>query len=81
MADLGFTVILTGKKPSAPPFIDLGMPGMKMGPNQVILTADEKNVYQGKGIIVRCPSGRKTWQATVTVPDVGTAEFVFDVIY
>ena len=28
MADLGFTVILTGKKPSAPPFIDLGMPGI-----------------------------------------------------
>lgn len=83
MTDLTFTVILSGKKPSANPYIDLGMPGMKMGPNHVKLKeeATGKNIYKGTGIIVRCPSGRRTWKASVTVPDVGTAEFVFDVIY
>jgi hypothetical protein len=82
MTDLTFTVILSGKKPSANPYIDLGMPGMKMGPNYVKLKeATGKNTYEGTGIIVRCPSGRRTWKAAVTVPDVGTAEFVFDVVY
>jgi hypothetical protein len=82
MTDLKFTVILSGKKPSANPCIDLGMPGMKMGPNHVKLKeAAAENNYVGTGIIVRCPSGRRTWKASVTVPDVGTAEFVFDVIY
>jgi hypothetical protein len=82
MTDLTFTVILSGKKPSANPYIDLGMPGMKMGPNVVKLKeATEKNTFEGTGIIVRCPSGRRTWKASVTVPDVGTVEFVFDVIY
>jgi len=77
MTDLTFTVILSGKKPSANPYIDLGMPGMKMGPNQVKLKEDTgENTYVGTGIIVRCPSGRRTWKAGVTVPDAGTAEFI-----
>ena len=38
-------------------------------------------VYRGEGVIVRCPSGRRTWKAKVTIPDVGSVEFVFDVIY
>jgi hypothetical protein len=82
MTDLTFTVMISGKNPSTNPYIDLGMPGMKMGPNHVKLKeAAEKNTYAGKGIIVRCPSGRRSWKASVTVPDVGTAEFVFDVVY
>jgi hypothetical protein len=30
---------------------------------------------------VRCPSGRRTWRATVTIPDVSQADFIFDAIY
>jgi len=81
MTDLTFTVMLSGKKPNATPHIDLGMPGMNMGPNQVTLESVGNNTYKGKGIIVRCPSGRRTWKAAITIPDVGTTEFVFDVIY
>ncbi len=81
MTDLDFIVTIEGKKPASPPFIDLGMPGMQMGPNQVVLKDGGNNTYLGKGIIVRCPSGRNTWKAAVTVPDVGVAEFVFDVVY
>jgi hypothetical protein len=81
MTDLKFRIILTGKQPKAPPYIDLGMPGMKMGPNRVPLKSVGNGVHEGTGIIVRCPSGKKVWKATVTVPNMGTAEFIFDVIY
>ena len=81
MRDLTFTVALSGLKPSADPFIDLGMPGMVMGPNRVLLRPAGDGTYQGTGVIVRCPSGRLTWKATVTIPDKGAVEFVFDVVY
>jgi hypothetical protein len=81
MADLKFTIILTGEQGVSEPFIDLGMPGMKMGPNRVFLKSQGKGVYTGTGIIVRCPSGKRIWNATVTVPDKGFVEFIFDVIY
>ena len=81
MTDLKFTITLTGKQGVSEPFIDLGMPGMKMGPNRVLLKSNGKGVYSGTGTIVRCPSGKKIWKATVTVPDMGSAEFIFDVIY
>ena len=81
MTDLNFTITLTGKQGVSEPFIDLGMPGMKMGPNRVLLKSNGKGVYSGTGNIVRCPSGKRIWKATVTVPDMGSAEFIFDVIY
>jgi len=81
MKDLKFQVILSGEKKIPAPYIDLGMPGMNMGPNRVELRSVSDNVYEGQGIIVRCPSGRRTWKATVTLPEVGKVEFVFDVIY
>ena len=81
MKALTFRVALSGKKPSALPFIDLGMPGMDMGRNRVQLKPVGEGTYEGSGIIVRCPSGRRTWKAVVTLPDMGTVEFVFDVIY
>jgi hypothetical protein len=81
MTDLKFTINLTGKQGVSEPFIDLGMPGMKMGPNRVFLKSIEKGVYSGTGIIVRCPSGKRIWKATVTLPDMGSVEFIFDVIY
>jgi hypothetical protein len=81
MHDLTFTVTFSGLKPAHDPLIDLGMPGMTMGPNRVVLKRAGDNTYQGTGVIVRCPSGRRTWKAIVTVPDKGSAEFVFDVVY
>lgn len=83
MRDLSFKVTLTGKLPTVPeaPYIDLGMPGMDMGPNRVQLQSAGNAVYEGRGVIVRCPSGRRIWQATVTIPDLGQTDFIFDVIY
>jgi hypothetical protein len=83
MQDLFFQVTFNGKLPpnAQLPFIDLGMPGMNMGPNRVQLKAAGKATYEGQGVIVRCPSGRRTWQATVTIPDVGQTDFIFDVVY
>ncbi|KPJ78054.1 MAG: hypothetical protein AMJ54_05515 [Deltaproteobacteria bacterium SG8_13] len=83
MTDLLFRVTLVGKfaSPESAPYIDLGMPGMNMGPNRVLLKSSGPSSYEGQGVIVRCPSGRKIWQATVTLPDLGVVSFVFHVIY
>ena len=81
MHDLVFTVGISGNPPSKDPYIDLGMPGMKMGPNRVLLKRTDQGYYQGKGVIVRCPSGRRTWFANITIPDSGEVKFIFDVIY
>ena len=80
MKNLTFIVVVSGKKPEAEPSIALGMPGMKMGPNQVNLTLVKEDTYQGEGVVVKCPSGKKTWQAIVTIPPLGIVEFVFDVL-
>jgi len=81
MKDLKFQVTVSGAKRLRPAHIDLGMPGMDMGPNRVELTAVKDNVYEGEGVIVRCPSGRRTWKAVVVLPETGKVEFFFDVIY
>ena len=83
MQDLLFQVRLSGKLPSniKPPYIDLKMPGMNMGPNRVQLKSTGNATYEGRGVIVRCPSGRRTWQAAVTIHTAGQTDFIFDVIY
>ncbi len=81
MKDLKFRVTLSGEKKTGIPTIDLGMPGMDMGPNRVELRCVKDNVFEGQGTMVRCPSGRRTWRATITLPQAGKVEFVFDVIY
>ncbi len=81
MQDSTFKVTLTGPAPKQPPFIDLGMPAMKMGPNRVQLKPSGDGTYVGQGIIVRCKSGLRTWFAKVVVPGAGEARFVFDVVY
>lgn len=47
--------------------ISLTMPGMYMGENRVRLAPLGAGLYQGRGVIVRCPSGRRTWAAEVTL--------------
>ena len=81
MKDLKFRITIRGQQPIEAPYVDLGMPGMRMGPNRVSLQSLGEGVYEGNGIIVRCPSGKKVWKATVTVPSLGAVEFVFDVVY
>lgn len=82
MTDLTFNITLENLAPESDPFIDLGMPGMKMGPNQVLLHKTSEDVfYTGTGVIVRCPSGRTLWQANVTIPGVGKSAFTFHVVY
>lgn len=83
MQDLLFQVSVSGKLPpnAQTPYIDLGMPGMNMGPNRVQLKSTGNTTYEGSGVIIRCPSGRRTWQATVTIHNAGQTELIFDVIY
>jgi hypothetical protein len=47
--------------------LDLSMPGMYMGKNRPVLKHRGQGIYQGTGIITRCSSGQKNWQAKVTV--------------
>ena len=81
MQDSTFTVTLTGNPPEQALYIDLGMPAMKMGPNRVQLKPGGNGDYVGKGVIVRCKSGRRTWFANMVVPGMGEAKFIFDVVY
>lgn len=81
MQDSEFTVTITGDQPSKAPYLDLGMPAMKMGPNRVTLKPVGEGTYKGKGVIVRCKSGRRTWFANVVIPGAGEAKFIFDVVY
>ena len=53
MEDLTFTVRFAGAKFVADPYIDLGMPGMNMGRNRVVLKPTGESLYQGRGVIVR----------------------------
>ena len=81
MQDLVFKVSIEGATPASHPHIDLGMPAMRMGPNQVPLKPTGPGTYEGTGVIVRCPSGKRTWFANVIVPESGEVKFIFDVIY
>ena len=62
--------------------VDLTMPGMKMGENRVLLRRRGGDLYQGRGVFVRCPSGQTLWRASVLV-DLGDhearAEYLLDV--
>jgi hypothetical protein len=60
---------------------DLTMPGMEMGENRVRLKPFAGDRYEGTGIIVRCPSGRTVWKASVTVREHGrvtVADYLFE---
>ena len=81
MKELTFRLILGGVEMTGIPHIDLSMPGMAMGPNRVRMKCVGVNTYEGRGVVVKCPSGRRTWKALVTLPDGRAVDFVFDVIY
>lgn len=59
--------------------VDLSMPGMVMGSNRIILGRVGDGLYEGSGVIVRCPSGGRDWRATVFSPSMRHMEFDFEV--
>lgn len=79
MKELNFSITITGKKTAQTVLLDLSMPGMYMGINQVVLKRTADNAYRGKGIIPLCPSGKKLWRAEVSLPGGGKASYTFNV--
>ncbi len=73
MADLTFEVRVTpGAAASrADGVIALEMPGMYMGENRVRLTPVGDGAWRGRGVLVRCPSGRRGWTAQIELPAPG----------
>ena len=61
--------------------VDLSMPNMYMGINQVTLKKSSPGVYEGMGIIPICPTGLKQWQASVIIDNQVAGNFFFDVRY
>ncbi len=59
--------------------LDLSMPGMEMGKNQVTLVRKSGCIYEGKGIIVRCMSGRTLWRVTILSDELKNPAFTFHV--
>ena len=64
----------------------LSMAGMYMGENRVALLPAGRGEWRGRGVVVRCPSGRRSWTAQVELPAAGAgglplkAAFTFDVV-
>lgn len=70
MQELTFKItILQNSKPvtDANVTLDLNMPGMFMGKNKPTIKHVKDGVYEGKGVIPKCPSGRKVWRADITI--------------
>jgi len=62
--------------------IALSMPGMFMGQNVIRLVHVHEGIYEGNGVIVRCPSGKKIWQALVDIRRAGreaAVNYLFEV--
>ncbi len=82
MKELNFNVTVSEDFPPIGPgplLLDLSMPGMDMGKNQVPLETTGDNRYSGTGIIVKCPSGRTIWRATVLLSENMKPAFTFNV--
>ena len=80
MKEITFSVTVTpcDKLPETL-LLDLSMPGMQMGKNQVTLVKKGACLYMGKGIIVRCMSGRTLWQVTILSDALKNPAFTFNV--
>ena len=67
MRDLEFTLTFTPAHAAAggDVALALGMPGMYMGETRAALAPAGAGVFRGKGVLVRCPSGRRDWSAEV----------------
>ncbi|HXY53964.1 MAG TPA: hypothetical protein VEM40_04750 [Nitrospirota bacterium] len=85
LSELAFSAILArsgAPVTDASVVLDLSMPGMYMGKNQPSLKFAKNGRYEWKGIIARCPSGSRIWQAELTIIQGGKTtkvDFVFEV--
>jgi hypothetical protein len=75
MTDLAFTVRVSPpeRAAGATPAIALSMPHMYMGETKVALAPTGDGAFQGKGVLVRCASGRRDWAVDVTLALPGDA--------
>jgi hypothetical protein len=76
MKELGFVVILTREgRPveGAELSLELSMPAMYMGRNSPTLTEVKPGRFEGRGVVPRCMSGDKRWQATILVKEAGAS--------
>ncbi|NTU41837.1 MAG: hypothetical protein HGA78_02040 [Nitrospirales bacterium] len=55
---------------------DLTMPGMYMGENRLRLKKMDGG-YEARGVLPRCPSGKRLWQLTLQTPETGEVSFRF----
>ncbi len=81
MESLYFRVKLTNYKNPQSIIVDLSMPEMSMGYNQVSLEKTGLDTYEGRGIIPACPSGRRLWKASIIINDKVEESFLFNVHY
>jgi hypothetical protein len=81
MKPLLFQVILQNDEAPQSIMVDLSMPKMFMGLNQVTLKKSTPGIYEGVGILPTCPSGRKLWQASVIIDQQAAGNFFFNVQY
>jgi hypothetical protein len=79
MKELTITVRGIGRNSAPTILLDLSMPGMYMGRNEVVLKKTPDGSYSGKGIIPRCPSGNKMWKAEIAIPGSGKVSYIFNV--
>jgi hypothetical protein len=81
MKPLHFQVELQDDGEPQSVIVDLSMPDMYMGINQVTMKKSSPGVYKGVGIIPICPTGLKLWQASVIIDNQAAGDFFFDVQY
>lgn len=81
MEELAFRLVVRPDPRTAVLILGLGMPGMYMGENQLLLKKNPDGTYTGKGVIPGCPSGGRLWKATVKMPNDEEVSFTFNVTY
>ncbi len=79
MALLLFRVDLKDYEDPQAVIVDLSMPNMIMGINQVTMKKSSPGVYEGQAIIPTCTTGRTLWQARIIVDNQVAGDFFFDV--
>jgi hypothetical protein len=81
MKPLHFQVDLQDHGKPCSVMVDLSMPDMYMGINQVSMKESRPGVFKGVGIIPICPTGLTLWQASVIIDNQVVGDFFFDVQY
>ncbi len=82
MKETVFIVKIEGKEILSENLImNLTMPGMYMGKNQIVLRRVAANFFMGSGVIPVCPEGGTFWNAEVFLSPGETVRFGFNVKY